>query len=394
MNKEKSSKSMYFDYMATTPVDPRVAEKMSQHLTADGVFGNASSSHAFGLAAKEAIAIARSQVASLINADSREIIWTSGATEANNLALKGAMRFYRDNGKHIVTLATEHKSVLDTCKSLEKEGFTVTYVLPQANGLVDIDAVTRALRPDTVLLSVMHANHEIGVIQDISALGRLARSRGIIFHVDAAQSAGKIAIDLQQLDVDLMSFSAHKLYGPKGVGALFVRRQPRIHLQPLVDGGGQEHGLRSGTLPTHQIVGMGEAFALAEQHMAAEAQQFVVLRQRFYAALKELDGVQSNGDEQRRLASNFNLSFANVHARSLLLALPDLALSTSAACLADSQQPSYVLQALKLSPQQIDNTIRLSLGRFTTAAEVDKAGELICRQVRRLQDIAACSDIQ
>lgn len=358
---------IYMDYSATTPVDPRVAERMCACLTNAGNFGNpASRSHAFGWAAESAVEDARRQVAELINADPRELAWTSGATESNNLAIKGAAHFYQKRGRHLITVKTEHKAVLDTCRQLEREGFEVTYLDPEPNGLIDLDRLAAALRDDTILVSVMHVNNEIGVIQDLTAIGELTRARGALFHVDAAQSTGKVAIDLQTLPVDLMSFSAHKTYGPKGIGALYVRRKPRVRIEAQMHGGGHERGLRSGTLATHQIVGMGEAFRIARLEMADENARVLTLRQRLWDGLKDLDQVFLNGDEQQRVAGNLNVSFAYVEGESLIMALKDLAVSSGSACTSASLEPSYVLRAIGREDELAHSSIRFTLGRFST----------------------------
>lgn len=382
--------SFYFDYMSTTPVDPQVAALMAQYLGAEGCFGNSASKHSYGEQAQFAIATARAQVAKLVQAKPEEIIWTSGATEANNLALFGAARFYQRQGKHIITLQTEHKAVLNPCRQLEREGFTVSYLRPDSQGLLSVDALAEAIRPDTILISIMQVNNETGVIQDIGALARLAKQKGIIFHSDAAQSVGKIAIDLQTLPVDLMSFSAHKVYGPKGVGALFVRQKPRVRLQPLLYGGGQEQGLRSGTLATHQLIGMGCAFAIAQQNLAAEQLRIGRLRDRLLRGIEDIPGVYLNGAAEQRVAENINLSVAGVDGESLLLALHDLALSQTSACASASMEPSYVLRALGVSEQLAHSSFRLSLGRYTTEQEVDIAIALLQRQIRQLRELSPC----
>ncbi|QMT60086.1 IscS subfamily cysteine desulfurase [Legionella sp. PC997] len=380
---------IYFDYMATTPVDPRVVEHMIRYLGPDGDYGNPSSvTHEYGRVAALAVEHARLQIADSIHASTQDIVFTSGATEANNLAIIGAAHFYKNKGKHVITMSTEHKAVLDSFSRLEKDGFEITYLPPEANGLLDIEKLNLALRPDTILVSVMHVNNEIGVIQDIESIGTLLRDKGIIFHVDAAQSAGKIPIDLTRLSVDLMALSAHKNYGPKGMGALYLRHKPRIRLQPQSFGGGHEGGLRSGTLPTHQIVGMGEAFALAELLREEEQARLLMYRQRLWNGIKHLPGIQINGDEQKRIAGNLNISFAGLDGDSLLLALSDLAVSTTSACSSASIQPSYVLKALGLSDELAQSTIRLSLGRFTKEAEVEHAISVICTQVTRLHEIS------
>ncbi len=375
--------------MATTPVDPCVVEHMIRYLGPDGDYGNPSSvTHEYGRVASLAVEHARLQIADSIHASSQDIVFTSGATEANNLAIIGAAHFYKNKGKHLITMSTEHKAVLDSFSRLEKDGFEITYLPPEANGLLDVEKLNQALRPDTILVSIMHVNNEIGVVQDIEAIGTLLRNKGIIFHVDAAQSAGKIPIDLTHLSVDLMALSAHKNYGPKGVGALYVRHKPRIRLQPQSFGGGHEGGLRSGTLATHQIVGMGEAFALAERLRDEEQARLLKYRQQLWNGIKHLPGIQINGDEQKRIAGNLNMSFSGLDGDSLLLALSDLAVSTTSACSSASIQPSYVLRALGLSDELAQSTIRLSLGRFTKEAEVKHAINVICTQVTRLHEMS------
>jgi cysteine desulfurase len=380
---------IYLDYSATTPVDPRVAETMCSYLTPDGEFGNpASRSHAFGWNAEAAVEEARGNVAALVNADPREIVWTSGATESDNLAIKGAAHFYKQKGKHIVTLKTEHKAVLDSCRQLEREGFEVTYLDPQPDGRLDLDAFRQALRDDTVVASVMHVNNEIGVIQDIASLGEICRERKVVFHVDAAQSAGKVPIDLQQLKVDLMSFSAHKIYGPKGIGALYVRRKPRVRLEAQMHGGGHERGMRSGTLPVHQIVGMGEAFRIAKQEMAEENARILALRNRLYEGLKDIEEVYVNGDLDHRTAGNLNVSFNFVEGESLIMALKDLAVSSGSACTSASLEPSYVLRALGRSDELAHSSIRFTIGRFTTEQEIDYTIELVKRKIGKLRELS------
>jgi cysteine desulfurase len=380
---------IYLDYSATTPVDPRVAERMCTYLTPQGQFGNpASRSHVFGWQADEAVEEARRNVAALVNADAREIIWTSGATESDNLAIKGAAHFYKKNGKHIVTLKTEHKAVLDSCRQLEREGYEVTYLEPESTGLLDLEKFKQALRDDTVLVSVMHVNNEIGVIQDIEAIGELCRQRKIIFHVDAAQSAGKVPIDLQTLKVDLMSFSAHKIYGPKGVGALYVRRKPRVRLEAQMHGGGHERGLRSGTLATHQLVGMGEAFRFAREEMAADNARILALRNRLLDGFKDTEEVYINGDLDHRIAGNLNISFNYVEGESLIMALKDLAVSSGSACTSASLEPSYVLRALGRNDELAHSSIRFSIGRFTTQEEIDYAVDLVKGKIGKLRDLS------
>jgi cysteine desulfurase len=378
---------IYLDYSATTPVDPRVVDRMIPYLREQ--FGNpASRSHAFGWEAERAVEEAREQVAALISADPREIIWTSGATEATNLALKGAAHFYRDKGKHLVTVKTEHKATLDTMRELEREGFEVTYLDVGADGLLDLARFEAALRPDTIIVSVMYVNNEIGVIQDIPALGEICRKRAIIFHVDGAQATGKVAIDLGQLKVDLMSFSAHKTYGPKGIGALYVRRKPRVRLEAQMHGGGHERGLRSGTLPTHQIVGMGEAFKLARLEMATEIERVRMLRDRLRAGLGEIEEVYVNGDMLRRVAHNLNISFNFVEGESLIMAIKDVAVSSGSACTSASLEPSYVLRALGRSDELAHSSIRFTVGRFTTQEEIDFTIDLIKRKVGKLREMS------
>ncbi|HHS2555639.1 IscS subfamily cysteine desulfurase [Legionella pneumophila] len=375
--------------MATTPVDPRVVEQMIKYLGPEGDFGNpASATHEYGRVASMAVEQARSQIAETINASPQEIVFTSGATEADNLAILGAARFYKNKGMHLVTMSTEHKAVLDSFHQLEKEGFQVTYLNPESDGLLDLGKLESALRSDTILVSVMHVNNEIGVIQDIASIGELLRNRGIIFHVDAAQSAGKLPIDLSQLSVDLMSFSAHKNYGPKGVGALYVRHKPRIRIQPLSYGGGHEGGLRSGTLPTHQIVGMGEAFAIAETERIPEQTRILNLRKQLWDGIRHLPAIKLNGHEHRRIAGNLNVSFVGLNGDSLLFALSELAISTTSACSSASIQPSYVLRAIGLTDTEAQSTIRLSIGRFTSEVQIKKAIDIICTQVSRLHELS------
>jgi cysteine desulfurase len=382
------------DYSATTPVDERVAEKMMAYLTRQGKFGNpASRSHEFGWKAEEAVEQARADVAALINADPREIVWTSGATESDNLAIKGAAHFYKKKGKHIVTLKTEHKAVLDTCRQLEREGYEVTYMDPEPNGLLDLDKFRAALREDTVVVSIMHVNNEIGVIQDIGAIGEICRERKIIFHVDAAQSAGKIPIDLGKLKVDLMSFSAHKIYGPKGIGALYVRRKPRVRIEAQMHGGGHERGMRSGTLPTHQIVGMGEAFRIAKEEMAEEEARILALRNRLWAGLSEMEEVYLNGDMAQRIPGILNVSFNYVEGESLIMALKDMAVSSGSACTSSSLEPSYVLRALGRNDELAHSSLRFTIGRFTTQEEVDYIIEKVREKVSKLRELSPLWDM-
>ncbi len=391
--KQSNVVPIYLDYASTTPVDPRVADAMKACLTNEGNFGNpASRSHKFGWLAEEAVDIARNDIADLVNADPREIVFTSGATESNNLAIKGAAHFYKERGKHIVTLKTEHKAVLDTTAQLEREGFEVSYMTPEANGLVDIEALQANMRDDTILVSIMHVNNEIGVIQDIELIGELCRARGIIFHVDAAQSTGKVPIDLQQLKVDLMSFSAHKTYGPKGIGALYVRRRPRIRIDAQIHGGGHEHGMRAGTLATHQIVGMGEAFRIANQEMATENERIKTLRDRLWDGIKDIEEVYLNGDFLQRVPHNLNVSFKYVDGESLMMALNDIAVSTGSACTSASLEPSYVLRAIGLDDELAHSSIRFSVGRFTTEEEVDYVVGVINNAISKLREISPLWD--
>lgn len=378
---------IYLDYSATTPVDPRVAAKMIPWLTEH--FGNpASRSHAYGWEAEAAVEEAREQVAKLVNADPKEIVWTSGATESNNLAIKGAAHFYSGKGKHIITMRTEHKAVLDTFRELEREGFEATYLDPKDNGLVDLDVFRAALRPDTVLVSIMFVNNEIGVIQPIAEIGEICREKGIIFHVDAAQATGKVAIDLDKLKVDLMSFSAHKTYGPKGIGALYVRRKPRIRLEAQMHGGGHERGLRSGTLATHQIVGMGEAFRIAREEMGAENERVRMLRDRLLKGLQDIEATYVNGDLEARVPHNLNISFAYVEGESLIMAIKEVAVSSGSACTSASLEPSYVLRALGREDELAHSSIRFSIGRFTTEEEVDFTIDLLHRKIGKLRELS------
>ena len=383
---------VYLDYAATTPVDPRVVARMLPYLGQH--FGNpASRSHRIGWVAEEAVVEARAEVAALVGCEPREIVWTSGATESDNLAIKGAAQFYQDRGRHLVTVTTEHKAVLDSMRALERQGFEVTYLSPDANGLLDPDRFAAALRPDTVLASVMLVNNEIGVVQDIATLGALCRERGVLFHVDAAQATGKVAIDLSTLPVDLMAFSAHKTYGPKGIGALYVRRQPRVRLEAQMHGGGHERGMRSGTLATHQIAGMGEAFRLARLEMADDNARIAALHQRLKDGLMALDEVHLNGDAVQRVPHNLNLSFAFVEGESLMMAIKDIAVSSGSACTSASLEPSYVLRALGLPDELAHSSIRFSLGRFTTEAEVDFAIRELASQVGRLRELSPLWDM-
>ncbi len=378
---------IYLDYSATTPVDPRVAEKMIPYLVEK--FGNpASRSHAFGWEAEAAVEAAREEVAKLVGADPKEIVWTSGATESNNLAIKGAANFYSGKGKHLITVKTEHKAVLDTCRELERQGFEVTYLDVRENGLIDLEAFKAALRPDTILVSVMFVNNEIGVIQPIAEIGEICRDKGIIFHVDAAQATGKVAIDLGTLKVDLMSFSAHKTYGPKGIGALYVRRKPRIRLEAQMHGGGHERGFRSGTLATHQIVGMGEAFRIAREEMVAENAHIGRLRDRLLRGLSDIEAVYINGDIEHRVPHNLNISFAYVEGESMLMAVKDLAVSSGSACTSASLEPSYVLRALGREDELAHSSIRFTIGRFNTEEEIDYAIRLLHEKIGKLRELS------
>lgn len=385
---------IYLDYSATTPVDPRVAQKICDCLTMDGNFGNpASRSHLFGWKAEEAVENARRQVAELVNADPREIVWTSGATESNNLAIKGVAHFYSGKGKHIVTSKIEHKAVLDTTRQLEREGFEVTYLEPGEDGIITPAMVEAALRDDTILVSIMHVNNEIGTINDIAAIGELTRARGILLHVDAAQSTGKVAIDLDALKVDLMSFSAHKTYGPKGIGALYVQRKPRVRIEAQMHGGGHERGMRSGTLATHQIVGMGEAFRIAKEEMAAESVRIKALAERFLAQLEGMEEVYLNGSREQRVPHNLNLSFNYVEGESLIMALKDLAVSSGSACTSASLEPSYVLRALGRNDELAHSSIRFTFGRFSTEEEVDYAAAKVREAVTKLRELSPLWDM-
>jgi cysteine desulfurase len=383
---------IYMDYSSTTPIDPRVADMMIPYLREQ--FGNpASRSHMYGWTAEKAVEEARGHVAALVNADPREIIWTSGATESNNLAIKGAAQFYKTRGKHLITVKTEHKCVLDSMRELERTGFEATYLEPQANGLITIEQLTAAIRPDTILVSVMLVNNEIGVIQPIDEIGELCRSKGIIFHCDAAQATGKMVIDLQKSKVDLMTFTAHKTYGPKGIGALYVRRKPRIRIEAQMHGGGHERGLRSGTLPTHQIVGMGEAFRIAKVEMDEELVRIKALRDRLAKGLQEMEEVYVNGDMDHRVPHNLNISFNYVEGESLIMAIKGLAVSSGSACTSASLEPSYVLRALGRSDELAHSSIRFSIGRFSTEAEIDYAIDLLKTKVSKLRDLSPLWDM-
>ncbi len=384
----------YMDYSATTPVDSRVAKKMVKYLTIEGDFGNAASrSHYYGWQAEKAVEKARRQVASLVGADSKEIIWTSGATESDNLAIKGIAHFYHKRGKHIITMKTEHKAVLDACRQLEREGFEVTYLDPLQNGLLDLNSLKEAIREDTILVSIMHVNNEIGVIQDIQSIGDLCRENKVFFHVDAAQSVGKIEIDLSSLPVDLMSLTAHKIYGPKGIGALYVRRKPRVRLEAQMHGGGHERGMRSGTLATHQIVGMGEAFAIAQTEMSEDNKRIEQLRDRLLAGFADMEEVVINGDLDQRIPGNLNVSFNYVEGESLMMAISDVAVSSGSACTSASLEPSYVLRALGLSDELAHSSIRFTIGRYTSKEDVDHAVELVREKVEKLRDLSPLWDM-
>jgi cysteine desulfurase len=378
---------IYLDYSATTPVDPRVAQKMIPYLTEQ--FGNpASRSHAFGWEAEKAVDEAREHVAALLNCDPKEIIWTSGATEGDNLAIKGAANFYKSKGKHIVTMKTEHKAVLDTVRELERQGFEATYLDPEQDGLLDLEKFKAALRPDTILVSVMMVNNEIGVIQPIAEIGEICRAKGIIFHCDAVQAAGKIPIDLQKLKVDLLTVTAHKVYGPKGIGAQYVRRKPRVRIEPQIHGGGHERGFRSGTLATHQIVGMGEAFRLAKLEMAAEGERICALRDKLLNGFNDMEEVYVNGDMQRRIPGNLNISFNFVEGESLIMAIKDIAVSSGSACTSASLEPSYVLRARGRSDELAHSSIRFTIGRFTTEEEIDYAVKLLRAKIGKLRELS------
>ena len=385
---------IYFDYASTTPADPRVVKKMQDCLSLDGNFGNpASRSHAFGWKAEEAAEEARSNVAELVKCDPREIVWTSGATESDNLAIKGAALFNKSKGNHIITSKVEHKAVLDSCRQLEREGFEVTYLNPESNGIVNSDMVKEAITDKTILVSIMHVNNEIGVINNIKEISHVTRENGIIFHVDAAQSTGKVDIDLSDLEVDLMSFSAHKTYGPKGIGAMYARRKPRIRLEAQIHGGGHERGMRSGTLPTHQIVGMGEAFKIAKEDMASDNQRIKLLRDKFWDGLKDMEEVYLNGDVHERAAGFLNVSFNFVEGESLIMALKDIAVSSGSACTSASLEPSYVLRAIGLKDELAHSSIRFGLGRFTTEAEVDYTVNLVRDSVEKLRLLSPLWDM-
>ena len=384
----------YMDYSATTPVDHRVAEKMAECLSIEGTFGNpASRSHYYGWQAEAVVDKARKQVADLVGADPKEIVWTSGATESNNLALKGIAHFYKKKGNHIITLKTEHKAILDACRQLEREGFEVTYMSPLPSGLLDIEEFKATIREDTILASFMHVNNEIGVIQDLQVIGDICRERKVFFHVDASQSVGKLPINLTELPVDLMSFSAHKIYGPKGMGALYVSRKPRVRLEAQMHGGGHERGMRSGTLATHQIVGMGEAFAIAQEMMADEEVRTRGLRDRLYAGFSDMEEVKVNGDMEQRIGNNLNISFNYVEGESLMMAINGIAVSSGSACTSSSLEPSYVLRAIGLSDELSASSIRFSVGRFTTEEDVDAAITLVRQKVEKLRELSPLWDM-
>ena len=380
---------IYLDYSATTPVDPRVAAKMSECLTKEGVFGNpASRSHSFGWESEKLIDEARGHVAKLIKANKKEIVWTSGATESDNLAIKGAAHFYKEKGNHLITLTTEHKAVLDTMRHLETEGFEVTYMNPKDNGLVDIDELKSLIKPTTTVISIMHVNNEIGVIQDLETIGKICRDNKIVFHVDAAQSPGKVDIDVDKYNIDLLSLSAHKVYGPKGIGALYVRRKPRIRLQPQMHGGGHERGFRSGTLPTHQVVGMGEAFKIAEEEMESDNKRISILRDKLWNGLNSIEEIYLNGDMKQRIPGNLNVSFNFVEGESLIMAIKDMAVSSGSACTSASLEPSYVLRALGRSDELAHSSLRISIGKYTTEEEIDYSVSLIKEAVAKLRELS------
>ena len=385
---------IYLDYSSTTPVDERVAKKMSECLTLDGAFGNpASRSHAFGWDSDSLIKAARKHVADLINSDTKEIVWTSGATESNNLAIKGAAHFYKSKGNHLITVSTEHKAVLDTMRQLELEGYDVTYLDPEPNGLLDLEKLENAITDKTLLVSVMHVNNEIGVIQDIEKIGKITKKHKILLHVDAAQSPGKVEIDVEKFNVDLLSLSAHKVYGPKGIGALYVRRKPRVRLEAQMHGGGHERGFRSGTLPTHQIVGMGEAFRIAKEEMSADNERIKKLRDKLWSQLRGIEEIYINGDMDKRIPGNLNVSFNYVEGESLIMAIKDIAVSSGSACTSASLEPSYVLRALGRDDELAHSSIRITIGKYTTEEEVDYAVELITNSVSKLRDLSPLWDM-
>ena len=385
---------IYLDYSATTPVDPRVAKKMSECLTMEGVFGNpASRSHTFGWESEKLVEQARKNVASLLNADHREIVWTSGATESNNLAIKGAAHFYKDKGNHLITLSTEHKAVLDTMRNLETEGFEVTYLDPEKDGLLDHKKLIKAIKPTTALISIMHVNNEIGVIQNVGEIGKICREKNIIFHVDAAQSPGKVEIDVNKFNVDLMSLSAHKVYGPKGIGALYVRRKPRIRLEAQIHGGGHERGFRSGTLATHQIVGMGEAFRIAKEEMTEDNKRILGLRNKLWDGIKDMEEIYLNGDLDQRIPGNLNVSFNFIEGESLMMAMKDVAVSSGSACTSSSLEPSYVLRALGRDDELAHSSIRMTIGKYTTGEDIESVLKIIKANVKKLRDLSPLWDM-
>ena len=385
---------IYLDYSSTTPVDKRVASKMAECLTLDGAFGNpASRSHSFGWDSDQLIKDARQNVANLIKCDSKEIVWTSGATESNNLAIKGAAHFYKSKGNHLITLSTEHKAVLDTMRQLELEGYSVTYLDPEPNGLLDLKKLEDAITDQTLLVSVMHVNNEIGVIQDLESIGKLTRSKKVLFHVDAAQSPGKVDIDVNRFNVDLMSLSAHKVYGPKGIGALYVRRKPRVRLEAQMHGGGHERGFRSGTLPTHQIVGMGEAFRIANDEMKSDNLRIKTLRDKFWNQIKDVEEIYLNGDLENRIPGNLNISFNYVEGESLIMAIKDIAVSSGSACTSASLEPSYVLRALGRDDELAHSSIRITIGKYSTEEEVDYAVDLLKKSVEKLRNLSPLWDM-
>jgi cysteine desulfurase len=391
---DKTNHPIYLDYSATTPIDERVVAEMLKYMGPSSTYGNpASRSHAYGWDAEAAVEQARADVASLVGCEAKEIVFTSGATESDNLAIKGVAHFNQKKGKHIVTCKTEHKAVLDSCRQLEREGYEVTYLDPKDNGLVDLEDFKAALRDDTTLVSIMHVNNEIGVIQDIEAIGNICRERKIVFHVDGAQSAGKVPINLSELPVDLMSFSAHKIYGPKGIGALYVQRKPRIRLEAQMHGGGHERGMRSGTLATHQIVGMGEAFKIAQAEMAMENERLLNLRNKLYDGLKDMEEVYVNGDIDQRIAGNINISFNYVEGESLLMALKDLAISSGSACTSASLEPSYVLRALGRNDELAHSSIRFTIGRYTTSEDIEITIDHVRHAVEKLRELSPLWDM-
>ena len=385
---------IYLDYSATTPVDPRVAKKMSECLTIEGVFGNpASRSHTFGWESEKLVEQARKNVALLLNADHREIVWTSGATESNNLAIKGAAHFYKDKGNHLITLSTEHKAVLDTMRNLETEGFEVTYLDPENDGLLDHKKLIKAIKPTTALISIMHVNNEIGVIQNVEEIGKICREKNIIFHVDAAQSPGKVRIDVNKFNIDLMSLSAHKVYGPKGIGALYVRRKPRIRLEAQIHGGGHERGFRSGTLATHQIVGMGEAFRIAKEEMIEDNKRILGLRNKLWDGIKDMEEIYLNGDLDQRIPGNLNVSFNFIEGESLMMAMKDVAVSSGSACTSASLEPSYVLRALGRDDELAHSSIRMTIGKYTTGEDIEFVIKIINANVKKLRDLSPLWDM-